>query len=277
MTDRPVSDLLERLSSSKADAAWSEFLELFSPLIMHIVRRYESDQRRGTDCFLHVCAALSDGGFRRLRSYRQEGAARFRTWLMAVVANLCVDWRRKKHGRYRPIRSVARLSELDQLVYRYRYVRGMPRTECLRALEPRYPDLTEQQLCEISARLFALLTPQHRWQLSLRTASAGPLDDGTTLDPEDAAAQLEEPGPGPEEITQVEQQHDRVAEALAQLPAEQRLLLRLRYEQDLTLAEVARLARLADPFRANRQIQAALAALADLMTGNPTVPGRKTP
>jgi transcriptional regulator with XRE-family HTH domain len=39
------------------------------------------------------------------------------------------------------------------------------------------------------------------------------------------------------------------------------LLLRLRYEQDLTLEEVARLVGLGDPYRAHREIQAAVAEL----------------
>jgi DNA-directed RNA polymerase specialized sigma24 family protein len=52
---------------------------------------------------------------------------------------------------------------------------------------------------------------------------------------------------------------------MARLPPGQRLLLQLRYEQELTLAEVARLAGLPDLNRANRQIQAALAELARLL------------
>jgi DNA-directed RNA polymerase specialized sigma subunit len=52
---------------------------------------------------------------------------------------------------------------------------------------------------------------------------------------------------------------------MARLEPRQRLLLRLRFQQDLTLEEVARLTRIPDPYRANREIQAAVAALAHLM------------
>ena len=81
---------------------------------------------------------------------------------------------------------------------------------------------------------------------------------------------------GPEEVAQDEQQQERLAAALAQLPPAQRLLLRLRYEQELTLAEVARLTGLHDPFRANRQIQAALAAVAAIMNRSSSGQSRKT-
>ena len=263
--DAPISELLERLASTKADSAWSEFLAQYSALIMHVARRHERDPVPATDCFLHVCAALSDDGFRRLLSFRPDGPARFRTWLTAVVANLCIDWTRKQQGRFRPIRAIARLPELEQLVYRSIYVRGMRRAECTRALEPRFPGLTEQTVSEINARLFGVLTPQQRWQANLYPASASPVTDGSSPDETDPYWQLEEPGPGPDELTEQDQARDRLQAALARLPAPQRLLLRLRYEQDLTLAEVARLTREPDPFRAKRLIQAALAALAGLM------------
>ena len=170
--DGPISELLERLASGKVNSAWSEFLERYSSLIMHVARRHERDPVRATDCFLHVCAALSDDGFRRLLSFRPDGPARFRTWLTAVVANLCIDWTRRQQGRFRPIRAIAGLPELEQLVYRYIYVRGMRRADCTRLLEPRFPGLTEQTVSEINARLFSLVTPQQRWQLNLHPATS---------------------------------------------------------------------------------------------------------
>lgn len=265
MTEEPVKALLARLSSANAGGAWTEFLQHYSPVMMRVVRRFESDHGRVMDCFVHACEHLSDDGFKRLLRFRPDGPARFQTWLTAVVANLCVDWRRMQQGRFRPTRSVAQLPELDQLVYRYIYVRGMPRDECLYALQGKFPDLTEKRLSEINARLFGLLTPRQRWQLSARQVGAVSFDGGSAADEDEPPLQLEEPGPGPEELSQVDQERASLAAAMARLPARDRLLLRLRYEQDLTLEEVARLMRLGDPFRANRQIQAALAALGRLM------------
>jgi RNA polymerase sigma factor (sigma-70 family) len=265
MSDESVSDLLAGLASKQPSAAWKGFLQRFTATLMQIIRRYESDPQRVTECFDHVCAALSDHGFRRLLGFQQDGPAQFRTWLMAVTANLCVDWRRRKRGRFRPVLAVARLPELDQLVYRYIYVRGLPRAECLRLLRPRFPDLTEQKLSDINARLFAVLSPQQRWQLGMRMVTTGPQGITMTLDAGDDSIQLEDASAGPEEVAQDEQELELLARALTKLPAQQRLLLRLRYEQNLTLAEVARLTGLRDPFRANRQIQAALAALAEII------------
>lgn len=276
MSDETDTELLARLSSGRADTGWSEFLARYSPLIMHVIRRHDVCDDGATECFIYVCGALSDDGFRRLRAFRPVGPARFRTWLMAVVSNLCVDWRRKEHGRVRPLKCIACLPELDQLVYRCIYLRGMSRTQCLRVLQPRYPDLTEQQVSEINGRLFKLLTPQQRWQLSVRTPHSKPLIRDAEAADEDESWQLEEPGPGPDDRAAEIEELQLLRNALARLPIQQRLLLRLRYEQDLTLAEVARLTRQPDPFRANRQTHAALEALANLMDAQRTRADRKT-
>jgi RNA polymerase sigma factor (sigma-70 family) len=276
MSDATVTDLLERLSSGRVDTAWNEFLAQYSPLIKHVIRRHDTDEDRATECFAHVCGALSDDGFRRLRSFRPDGPARFRTWLMAVVANLCVDWHRKAQGRVRPPLCVARLPQLDQQVYHCIYVRRMSRTHCLEALASRFPGLTEAAVAEINARLFALLTPQQRWQLSLRPSAQMPVVSGAGPEDDDPPRQLATPDPGPDDLAEELQEQRLLQDALSRLPAEQRLLLRLRYEQGLTLAEVARLTGQPDLFRANRQIQAALDTLAGLVGGQRFRPDRKT-
>jgi RNA polymerase sigma factor (sigma-70 family) len=277
MNDQAVTELLERLSSGRVDAAWSEFLTRYSPMIKHVIRRHDADADRTTECFIHVCGALSDDGFRRLLSFRPDGPARFRTWLMAVVSNLCVDWRRKEQGRVRPLRSVSRLPELDQQVYRCIYVRGMSRAQCLEALVPQFPELTVATVSAINARLFASLTPRQRWQLSVRTPALTPVSCGAGSDDDDDPTwQMAAAGPGPDDLAAELQEQRQLQEALSKLPAEQRLLLRLRYEQNLTLAEVARLTGQPDPFRANRQVQAALDTLADLMGRQPSQHDRKS-
>jgi RNA polymerase sigma factor (sigma-70 family) len=265
MSDAAVTELLERLSSARGDAAWDEFLSGYSSVIVHVIRRCGVAHDRADDCFLDICEALSDGGFRRLRSFRPDGPASFRTWLMAVVANLCIDWIRREQGRVRSFRSVSRLPELDRQVYRCIFERRMTRMQCFHALLPRFPGLTESSVAEINARLFQSLTPQQRWQLTVRTPSLTPVTYAISPEDEDPAWQLAQPGPGPDELAEETQQHGRLQQALAALPAEQRLLLRLRYEQNLSLAEVARLTGQPDPFRVNRRIRAALDALADAM------------
>jgi len=276
MSEETVTALLERLSSERGDAAWNEFLTEYSSVLVRVIRRCGVEGDRADDCFLHVCEALSDDGFRRLRSFRADGPAGFRTWLMAVTANLCFDWCRSEQGRVRTFRSVSRLQELDRQVYRCIYEQRMSRARCLQVLAPRFPGLTEADVAEVNARLFRLLTPRQRWQLTVRTPVLRPATFPISSEDDDQAWQVPQPGPGPDELTEEAQEQSNLQHALAELPADQRLVLRLRYEQELSLAEIARLTGQADPFRVNRRIQAALAALAGAMGERRARSGRKS-
>lgn len=264
MTEDPVRDLLARLATPAAGGAWTEFLQRYTPAIRGVVRRHEPDASRAGDCFDHVCAALSDDGFRRLRSFRSEGPARFTTWLRAVVSNLCVDWHRAELGRRRPPRTVLRLPDLDQHVYHCIYERGMSRQDCVEALVTQFPGLTLEVVAAVNSRLFRVLSPTQRWQLASRRDAVESLDThGRSPGDGDGLVASE---PGPDVAAEDDQERRRLQAALSRLAPDDRLLLRLRYEQDLTLSEVARLTAQPDPFHAHRRIQAALGHLAELMS-----------
>jgi RNA polymerase sigma factor (sigma-70 family) len=259
--EESIGSLLVQLSSGRADLAWADFLKRHSPLIMQAARQFASGAEQASDCFLFVCEGLSDNRFRRLRSFRPEGPAGYRTWLKAVVANLCIDWRRKRDGRVRPFAAVAGLPPFEQAVYRQIFLRGMSRTECQRALATQFPGVTLEQVAAANAQLFKQLSSRQRWQLGHRSRGSVSLEDATSSDDEGPGVQPEDPGPGPEQLAGEWMSRDAINEALQRLAPRQRLLLRLRFVEDLTLDEVARLVGLPDPYRAHREIQAAIEEL----------------
>ena len=67
--------------------------------------------------------------------------------------------------------------------------------------------------------------------------------------------------PGPAQNAAREERARALRQAIAGLPKEDRLLLRLRYEQDLTLEEIARLTRIGSAVTAHRRIEDALEKL----------------
>jgi len=107
-----------------------------------------------------------------------------------------------------------------------------------------------------------VLTPRQHWLLSTHQFKTVSLDDPQVSSP---AIHPVDPGNSPETTTEINQEHSRLQTALALLSPRQRLLLKLRYQQELSLKEVAHLTRLGDPFRARRHIQSALAELAKLL------------
>jgi RNA polymerase sigma factor (sigma-70 family) len=133
----------------------------------------------------------------------------------------------------------------------------MTHGECLHVLKSRFTKITLDQISDTNARLHSILSSNQRWQLSVKRAE--------TLTIDDSEADIEADDYGPEFQVQSEEDRLRLNKAMARLEPQQRLLLQLRYQQDLTFREVAQLTGLTDPFKARRQIDAALAALTKAM------------
>ncbi len=77
-----------------------------------------------------------------------------------------------------------------------------------------------------------------------------------------------EPGSGPELLAQQQQERDALVGAMSRLTPQQRLLLRLHYQENMPLKDVARIAGLTGLHKARYRIQAALAELNRLLSSS---------
>ncbi len=265
--DSAVSSIFEGFRSGHSREVWAEFLRQYSPVIFETCRYSTSDEDQAADCFLFACEQLSRNNFRRLLRFRTDGSAAFSTWLRVVVRNLCLDWRRKKFGRPRLFRSIAQLSQLEAEVYRCRYEKGLSLDNTLVSLRPAFPGLTMEQLTAAERQIYESLNSRQHWlkstqKLHLQSmseeASVGVME-APALDPAD-------PHPNQELALVSREQQDQLRMALQKLSKPERLLIRLRFEQSLTLEEIARLRELGDAQRVHRQIAAILDKLRKNMT-----------
>ncbi len=259
-----LSDLrwLKQLASPGAGAAWKVFLQRYAGVLLSVVRQYERDAQSVNDAFLFVCERLTDNGFRRLQSWKPKEGARFDTWLRAVVANLCIDFLRSQTGRVRPPRVVETMGELEQRVFSCRFKQHMSLAECLETLRPQFPELNELALAAVIADLNHSLDSRQHWRLKVRHQRFLSFEDP------DTQLRVEQQTGWPlsaEDNAVADERHARLQAALAQLPVSDRLLLRLRFEQDLPLREVAHIAGLGDLHKARYQIDKALEQLARLL------------
>ena len=262
-----LASVLEGLSSGSPQSAWSEFLESYSPLVLQVVRLFETADDPVADCFVFVCEQLRQNGYRRLRRFRPDGPATFATWLRAVVRNLCLDWRRSEMGRHRVFQSVARLPAVDQEIFRLHYEQGRSSDDTFALAVARFPELTASQFSESLERIRDSLSPRQLWLLStrsLRFERLEPEPDGVTP----AEERLRDTAPDPEALATNRQQQDALARSLKRLPSYERLLVRLRYEEDLTLDQVARLTGLKDAQTADRRIREVLLRVRKDMEGS---------
>jgi RNA polymerase sigma factor (sigma-70 family) len=265
-SEERIVAILQRMAEGDVSRAWSGFLELYAPVLMQVAQFIARDQDAAGDCFLFICERLSLNGCRRLRQFRVGGGASFGTWLRAVARNLALDWRRAEVGRHRVFASVERLPELEQEVYAELFSGSTTDEAAFFRIAARRPDLTRDSFEQALRNVHAALTPRHRWLLSRRNGARrmAELDGGA--EPVPLLEVLRDSAPDPEQQACSNQQKLALAGALSEMPREDRLLLRLRYEEDLTLAQTARLAGLKDAQTAHRRVEAALDRLKNLLT-----------
>lgn len=267
MGDCGVASLLEALRSpSSCGDAWTEFLQVYSPVLYQTARSCTSDNDAAADCYLHICQRLSRNGFRRLLKFKPEGSASFNTWLRVVARNLCFDWHRSHFGRPRPFESLQHLSPVELEVYRCRFIRGASQEETLQQLESLFPAVSLAELSSIEARLQGSLTSRQHWILGTRkqpefsstVAIAAEEGDLGTLDHPD-------PAPSQEERLADHEQQSRLEKCVRSLPAQERFLVQLRFEQDLSLDEIAQVSGLHDAQQVHRKLAAILKKLRGAM------------
>lgn len=82
---------------------------------------------------------------------------------------------------------------------------------------------------------------------------------------ESGTQDVPDPQPDQEKRLVAKQQQELLRKSLALLPADERLLLQLRFEHDLSLEEVARLCAMGDGQRVHRKLQAILKKIRSVM------------
>jgi RNA polymerase sigma factor (sigma-70 family) len=261
MEDEHIAGILCQLGSRQASEAWAEFLQMYSPLILRIVRLFERDPDHVSDCFLFVCERLSQKQFRRLRRFHAKGKATFPTWLRAVVRNLCMDWHRHEFGRERVFQSVSRLGPLDQEVFSCLFLQEMSPEQTVLSLQPRFPSLTKSLVDEIEDRLRSSLSSRQLWLLEVRRPKCTQLVEFGAEGNGPPPRQIADPGRDPEALAVLNEQIGALQRGLALLSKRERLLIRLRFEHGLTLEQIARLAGLGSPQEADRKIREILEGL----------------
>ena len=265
MTESAIQHILRQLEAGETEAAWVRFLEEYATLIYQVARHFEPDGDSSSDCFQFVCEQLVKDDFRRLRKFDPAGPAAFATWLRAVARNLCLDWRRKEFGRLRLFRSIARLSALDQEVFRSIYEGGRSREETLALLSTRYPGLTSERVLGSIERIEQELTTAQRWRLGLRLRANSREQTSAPDESPEPRAEVIDQRPDPEDQALARERGDALRRALGQLSQEELLLLRMRFEEELTLEQIAQLFELGNAQRADRRLKDVVARLRQAM------------
>lgn len=263
-----VVALLARVAA-RDDSAWPEFLDAYASLLLQVAREAERDPDDAGDAFLFICEHLRAHDGRRLRQWSPSATgASFETWLRVVAWNLARDARRHRRGRFRPLTAIGRLPVLLQRLHRLRHEQGLTSDQAFAVLQPEFPGLSRSAAHVAEVEAERVLGSRERHVLATRhpvvesldapdesRRPAAPPADGTP-DPESAAIRSDE--------------LERLRRGLHLLAPGDRLILQLRFEEELTLSRIAVMLGLKDAWATQRQIDRVLRQLrAELDANSP--------
>lgn len=208
-------------TQTRAETTFLANLELLERIIASLCRRHALVGDEADDFGSWVKARLIENDYAIIRKFQERSS--FATYLTVVVTNLFRDYRTREWGRWRPSAMAKRLGglavRLEALLYRNGH--SLPQAiEVLRSAG--LATVSDRELTELAAKLPVRARPG----LAADAPGEAPPADGElwlseqTSDRDAARAALER--------------------ALGELPAEDQLILRLRYWEGFTVAEVAR-------------------------------------
>ena len=240
-TSNGLSDreLRERLIADP-DAGWRSFVDQYSPRLLQLIEQCGvRDRDDQMDLYVHICERLAADDCARLRKH-DPGKGALAAWLTTVVRHLLVDWVRSQKGRKRLFGSIRALSDVDQRVFEHYYWRRQTPAEMAELVTD-----TSGRGIGLSAvfasreRVERALTDRQRVDLMAMTARGAAAiglegDDGEPMVPVVSDA------PGPEAVLALAERNERLAAAMRHLPAEDRVILSMRFFDGLTLPEIKR-------------------------------------
>lgn len=233
-------ELAERvLAGSVPD--WHVFVDRYSGLIFSVLRRYIFDEEQVKDVWVNVLEKLKGGQLRRY-----QGRSKLGTWLVFVARSAAVDHLRTRDGRRRHPKGWENLSERDRFVYDQICLARRDPAEVGHALRERGDLADGESLAGIMAGLEETLGDRTlcrvAWDLEARSVGVASGRLLEYLEHATAEARENQQAFSPERQLlhrQTRQILERVRAARESLAPDERRVLELRYEQDMTAPRIA--------------------------------------
>ena len=201
-------------------------LPIIESVTRELARRYRLSRDEQEEFGANVKLRFIDRDYAVLRRF--EGRSSLATFLRTVITRQFLDERIKAWGRWRPSADAVRLGPTAVVLERMLERQHLPLDEAIEALVTRDPSLEEDMLRDLAALLPNRVTGRR-------------LIEDTVLE------QLPTLDATPEQLLEEEWAAGMVSKAAAALrtvvhalPQRDRLLLRLRYEQGTTVADIAK-------------------------------------
>ena len=246
-TTEPTDDQLLALFHTRPERAWDLFIDRYADLILSCLRHLGFRHDEAMDRFVYICEKLSDKEYRRLKTIRFTGSrGELVPWIRTVVARLSTSWAWSAHGRRRLFRSIASLPEREQRVFELHFWSGLTPSRVLEQLRVELQgEISLADILDALEVIFAHLSDHQRWRLMSNLSRSRETVAIAAVDPRTGAAFEPAASGADAEETLLCRERCRAADrALADLAPRDRLIVQLRYEKALSLAQVAEIVNL---------------------------------
>ena len=236
LTDAALHALLEE----DAERGWRAFVDQFTTAIVALIERAGvADRDEVADVYVRVCERLAADGCERLRRHDPRKGA-LAAWLTIVIRHVVVDWARSERGRRRLFGAIARLDERHQRVFELYYWEHRRPSEIVEMLTRTLGQAVGlADVLDALATIERSLSDRHRRELLAlvaRTRTPVSLDD----EDERPRLALVDRQPHPEAALRVREIDEAFAGAMAELPAEDRAIVKLKFVQGWAGSEIQR-------------------------------------
>lgn len=241
-----ISDTkLLNLFQQDASVAWQLFCEKYSDFIYICLRRAGFDYDEAMERFVYIFEKLCEQDFRRLKSVKYAGNEGDLTpWLRQVVKNLCVNWAWSEDGRKRLFGFVAEMPPRQQRVFQLYFWQGQTPFEIYENLRLEHDKTVELgDVFDGLETIFANLSEKKLWRLM---SNLSRLKKTLSLDYENEEGNfvieaIDENAPNAEESLQKKEIFGQLNAALETLSTREKLVVQFRYEEAMTLSEIAKM------------------------------------
>lgn len=245
-TARSIRDTdLLKMFQDEPQRAWSLFCDKYSDFIYTCLRRAGFDYDEAMERFVYVFEKLCEDNFRRLKSINYAGNQGDLTpWLRQVVKNLCVNWAWGADGRKRLFGFVAEMPPREQRVFQLYFWQGQTPFEIYETLRLEHDKTVESgNIFDALEAIFARLSEKKLWRLM---SNLSRMRKTLSLDYEDENGNyfiepIDENALNAEETLQRKEIFAHLNSAFETLSAREKLVVQFRYEETMTLSEIAKM------------------------------------
>lgn len=233
MTDR---ELVEGFKDDP-ERAYVVLLERYTPVLLRMIRRFMRDPDEVMEVYTAICERFRANDFQALRRFHSN--SELTPWLSVVAANACRDRFRKNRASSTPRSVLKKLDERERLIFKYFYQERLPHEDISEIVSSKHGvACSPLEVVRAIEKINELLSVKKRWLLLSALNSNRP-----ALSVDELAENGFELSSRPEahgDATQDRALMRRLNEALETLSGEDQLLVMLRYEQEMTAVQIAK-------------------------------------